>query len=172
MQDLKEQNEDQSPELSDGNEDKFIVYQLGGECYGTRLTEVREVVELPPTKKVPNTVQSFIGVCNLRGQIIGVVDLRQRFDLPQDQEQRPIILVTETESGSIACVVDKIVSVSMITPDQIETKPNIVAAIPTKYIYGIGKLGEDLVTIINLQTILTAEELSSVADSKILKKAS
>ena len=82
------------------------------------------------------------------------------------------MLVAETVSGAIACIVDRINSVSVITPDQIETKPNIVAALPMNFVYGVGKLGDRLATIVNLQSILSSEELVSIDNSKILEKAS
>jgi purine-binding chemotaxis protein CheW len=154
-----------------GDEHKYIIFRLGKELYGVRLLEVREVVETMPTISVPNTVTSFQGVCNLRGQIIGVVDLRSRFDITSSIAERPVLVVFETESGAIAAAVDQIVSVSIIAPTDVETKPNIVSSIPVKYIIGIGKLDKRLVTIVNLHLILSQEELVRVENSKLLLKA-
>jgi purine-binding chemotaxis protein CheW len=158
--------------MDTGDENKYIVFSLGKELYGAKLLEVREVVETMPTKSVPNTVESFVGVCNLRGQIIGVVDLRKRFDILDAQAERSILFVFETDSGAIAATVDKIISVSNISPKDVEFKPNIVSTISSKYILGIAKLNSDLVTLIDLKSILSQDELTKVEQSKILTKAS
>ena len=153
-----------------GDDSKYIIFSLGSELYGAKLLEVREVVETMPTKSVPNTIAAFKGVCNLRGQIIGVVDLRLRFGIESDKALRPVLFVFETESGAIAAAVDQIVSVSVIPPKDIESKPNIVSSIPSKYILGIGKMDSRLITLVDLKTILSQEELTRVDQSRILEK--
>jgi purine-binding chemotaxis protein CheW len=154
-----------------GDESKFIIFSLGSELYGAKLLEVREVVETMPTKSVPNTITAFKGVCNLRGQIVGVVDLRLRFSIDCEKASRPVLFVFETESGAIAASVDQIVSVCVISPQDIETKPNIVSSIPTRYIIGIGKMDSRLVTLVDLKSILSQEELIRMDQSQILLKA-
>jgi purine-binding chemotaxis protein CheW len=158
----------ESSMLSDDQDNnKYIIFELGGERYGSKLTDIREVVELLPTKSVPNTVESFIGVCNLRGQVVGSIDLRVRFRLDSSRSTKPVMLVSETQTGSIACVVDQILSVSVIMPTDVERNPNIVAAIPVKYIYGIGKLDSRLVTLLNIPAILSNEELTCIEESRM-----
>lgn len=154
------------------DEHKYVIFRLGKELYGAKLLAVREVVEVLPTKSVPNTVSSFQGVCNLRGQIIGVVDLRARFDVREAVPDRPVLLVFDTDSGAIAASVDQIASVSVIAPSDVEERPNIVSSIPTKYILGIGKLDGRMITLVDLKSVLSHEELTSVERSKMLLKAS
>lgn len=155
-------------EKSDDN--KFIIFCLGEELYGAKLLEVREVVEAIQTKSVPNTISSFMGVCNLRGQIIGVVDLRLRFSIEAPVAERPIFLVFDTDSGGIAAAVDRIVSVSVIPSQDVEVRPNIVSNIPTRYILGIGKLEQRLITLVDLRQVLSQEELARVEQSRMLLK--
>ena len=159
-----------SPLMEAGDENKFVIFTLGRELYGAKLLEVREVVESLPTKDVPNTVRSFKGVCNLRGQIVGVVDLRTRFGVEGDPPQRPVLLVFETDSGAIAASVDGIASVSLIPPEDIDPKPNIVSAVPMKFIIGIGKMENRMVTLLDLKAVLSTEELVSVEVAKSLNK--
>ena len=154
-----------------GDEHKFIIFSLGNEIYGARLLEVREVVEALPTKIVPNTISSFIGVSNLRGQIVGVLDLRKRFSIEYQKAERPVFLVFDTPSGALASQVDKVESVSVIAPDDIEDKPNIVSTIPSKFILGIGKVDDRMVTIIDLKSVLSNEELTYVENSQLLVKS-
>lgn len=161
---ISEQNREQS--INDDDENKYVVFELGNELYGARIADVREVVQLLPIKPVPNTIGSFVGVCNLKGQIVGVIDLRQRFST-KSTSSSPVMLVTETNSGAICCIVDAIRSVSNILPEDIERSPNIIATIPMKYIYGIGKYESRLVTLIQLPLILSSEELTSVEHSRM-----
>ena len=155
-----------------GDEDKYIVFRLGQERYGAKLLEVREVVESMPIKAVPNTVRAFQGVCNLRGQVVGVVDLRTRFAIKGAPAPRPVLFVFETDSGAIAAAVDQIESVAVIPAKDIETKINIVTSVPAKYILGIGKLGDHMITIVALRHILSHEELTDAQASKLKLKAS
>jgi len=150
-----------SHEAGDQTDDhKYVIFSLGDELYGAKLLEVKEVVEMLPTKQVPNTIPSFKGVCNLRGQIIGVIELRTHFNIHSAASLRPLLLVFDSEQGTIAAVIDRVVSVSVIGPADVETKPNIVSSIPAKYIIGIGKLGERMVTLVDLKSILSQEELA------------
>ena len=154
-----------------GDEHKFIIFSLGNEIYGARLLEVREVVEALPTKVVPNTIDSFIGVSNLRGQIVGVLDLRMRFGIDYEKAERPVFLVFDTPSGALATRVDKVESVSVIAPGDIENRPNIVSSIPSRFIIGIGKVEDRMVTIIDLKSVLSNEELTNVESSQLLSKS-
>ena len=163
-------HDERQPE-ENGDEHKFIIFSLGNEIYGARLLEVREVVEALPTKIVPNTISSFIGVSNLRGQIVGVLDLRKRFSIDFEDADRPVFLVFDTPSGALASQVDKVESVSVIAPDDIEDKPNIVSTIPSKFILGIGKVDDRMVTIIDLKSVLSNEELTYVENSQLLVKS-
>jgi purine-binding chemotaxis protein CheW len=155
------------PNVDDGDERKFVLFRVGSETYGTRLLEVQEVVEAPQIRPVPNTIRSFRGVCNLRGQIIGVIDLRMRFDIVGTERARPVMLVFDSDGGAMAALVDEILSVSDIPAASIETKANIISAIPMKYITGIGRINDALVTILDLKQILSREELTSIQESKI-----
>ena len=151
-----------SHEQDDNNENKYIIFSLGSTLYGAKLTEVREVVEHLPTKKVPNTVPSFQGVCNLRGQIIGVIDLRTHFHISSEPVERPVLLVFETDSGAIAATVDNIGAVMEIPTFDIETKPNIVSPISSKYIIGIAKHESEMIILLDLRSVLSHEELKNV----------
>ena len=171
MQDTREIETTRSQIEETGDENKFIIFSLGNEIYGARLLEVREVVEALPTKVVPNTISSFIGVSNLRGQIVGVLDLRLRFNIDYEKPERPVFLVFDTPSGALASQVDKVESVSVIAPGDIEHKPNIVSSIPSKFILGIGKVDGRMVTIIDLKSVLSHEELTHVESTHFMEKS-
>ncbi len=163
-------NQEASLDTNEEDFHKYVIFRLAEELYGAALLDVREVVERLPIKSVPNTVEAFEGVCNLRGQIIGVVDLRTRFSLQGQAPLRPILLVFESDSGAIAAQVDEIISVAIIPSTDIEVRPNIVSAVPLQYIRGIGKYQERLVTLIDLRQVLSSDELTQLDQSKLFTK--
>lgn len=150
-------------DLESSDDHRYIIFYLGQELYATPLTATREVVEVLPTKAIPNTVESFIGVCNLRGQIVGVVDLRRRFAIPENgAEGSGVYFVFDVNGGAIAAQIDSILCVDLIPPESLDTKPNLVTKFPQKYIIGIAKYRDRLVTVVDFRSILSHEELISL----------
>lgn len=147
-------------------ESQYLIFDLDEHRYGTLLLSIREIVECKKVKPVPNTIVSFLGVMNLRGQIIGVIDLRSRF-LEAEPSLDGELLVFETEVGPIGALVDKVISVTDISAENIEFRPNIVCSIPIEYLTGIARVGDELITIVDLARVLQSEELISIDESKI-----
>lgn len=147
-------------------DNRYIIFRVGGELFGIPLLDVREVVEPQPIKYIPNTNPFFLGVCNLRGQIVGVIDLRIRFGLTVASEERPVLMVFEYSKGAIAVMIDKIESVSTLPESDIEQNQslfnsNSASFFPKKYINGIGKFGTSLVTILELRSMLSEDRLEA-----------
>jgi purine-binding chemotaxis protein CheW len=148
-------------------DNRYLVFRLAGECYATPLLGVREIVEPQDYKPVPNTLKHFLGVINLRGQIVGLIDLRKRFGLSIEKQEQPALVVFDSPSGPLAAFVDKVESVSTIHDGDIEKNPNIQTSIPQNYLIGIGKHQKELVSILDLQKILSADELVSIRNTRI-----
>jgi purine-binding chemotaxis protein CheW len=161
----------QNAEVDELDYHKYVVFRLGGELYGTQLLSVREVVEELPIKRLPNTIQSFKGVCNLRGQIVGVIDLSAQFKVVGMNRERPVLLVFDSENGALAVEVDHIEAVTIIPPEDIETHVGVLSTVENKFIHGIGKLNNRLVTLIDLRSILSHQQLLDISISKIMPKA-
>lgn len=138
---------------------KYILFQLGTELYGTPLLGVREVVEPLEPKQVPNTVGWFTGVINIRGQIIGVIDLRKRFGHSDKTNAHQALMVFDTQAGPLAALVDKVEAVVRISDQEIEKRPNVQTNVPMNFLLGIASAHERLVTLIDLAQVLGAEEL-------------
>ncbi len=165
---FQNENSEHNSELQNEDENKFIVFKLNNEYYGIKLLSVKEVVEVLPIKSVPNTVKSFKGVCNLRGQIIGVVDLKIRFNLDYPKNNRPVLLIFELKSCTLAAEVDEISVITTIPPNEIQTKVEIISTIPLNFIKGIAKHANKLITILDLHSIMSSEEIYSIENSKII----
>ncbi len=140
-------------------ENRYLIFSLGREMFGTPLLGVREVVEPLPPKPVPNTRPFFTGVINIRGEIVGVMDLRARFQQNQKTEPGQAMMVFETLTGTEAALVDKIEAVAKIPERNIERQPNVKSNIPADYLLGVAKEGERLVTLIDLRKVLEEQEV-------------
>lgn len=140
------------------NDSKFLIYSVGGENYGSPLLSIREVLQYQKPKPMPNMVASFAGVINVRGAIVGVVDLRQKFSVPAQLNERTAMLLCDTDRGSIAAIVDRVESVMELPEKDLDRKPAIKAKVDQSYLLGIAKAAEKLITLIDLHKSLTDEE--------------
>lgn len=144
-------------------DDRYLVFRLGGELYGVALDTVREVMKRAALKRMPFVVKHFAGVMNLRGQVIGVIDLRLKFGLPVSTEGNELILVTELGSGLLGTIVDDVVSVAQYDEGQIDRSTKIESKVPTKFLKGIAKSDDTLVYLIDLTECLDSEDLRAVS---------
>lgn len=143
------------------NNYKYLVYKIGSELYCSPLLSVREVLEYQNPKYMPNMVNHFSGVINVRGAIVGVIDLRIKFGLSNQVGLKTSILLCDTDRGSIAAVVDSVECVQELLESDIDRKPPIMSKIRQEYLIGVAKSKEQLITIVDLHKFLTEEELKA-----------
>ena len=149
------------------NEGKYLTFQLAEEGYGIGILKVREIIGMLPVTPVPQTPQFLKGVINLRGQVIPVVDLRLKFGLLEEEyTERTSIIVVEVKGLSnhipIGIVVDTVSEVINIAAGEIEPAPAFGAAINTGYILGMAKTDSGVKILLNIDQVLSAEELGAV----------
>ncbi len=133
-------------ELNNQDTLKYLIYQLGDENFATPLIEIREVIEFRTAKPIPHTADFFKGVINIRGEIVGVVDLRERLNIPAGKTPAAQ-LIFETENGPLAAIVDKVHSVTIINESDLERKPAVSASNNDRaYFLGVGKVEGKLLT--------------------------
>ena len=157
-------------QIDDTDQHKYVVFQIEQELYGTQLLSVREVVEELPIKPLPNTIQPFRGVCNLRGQVVGVIDLAKLFNIPSTPPARPLMLVFDAEKGALAAAVDGIKEVAVILPGDIDETSCVFKGTDKRFVKGIGKLRDRLVTLIDLKSALSQQQLYEIGQSRITIK--
>jgi purine-binding chemotaxis protein CheW len=158
--------------MNDGSEmqdddARYLLFKVGGDLYGTPLLGIREVVEPQEAKPLPNTAPFFSGVINLRGQVVGVVDLRKRFGCEAKKHAGMALMVFDTETGPLAALVDEIECVVQIPPSQIESKPPVRSHVSVDYLLGIGNHESRLVSLIDLNRVLGSEELKSASSVRV-----
>jgi purine-binding chemotaxis protein CheW len=149
---------------------KYLTFALGKEEYGLEILKVREIIGYMEITAVPRTPAHVRGVVNLRGQVISVVDLRAKFGMPPaDRTDQTCIIVVEIRGGpggrklSTGVVVDRVSEVLNVAADQIEEPPGFGAGVDTGFILGMGKVGQTVKILLDIDKVLTADEVAALA---------
>ena len=147
-------------------EGKYLTFALDTEEYGLEILKVREIIGHMQITSVPSAPQYVKGVINLRGQVIPVVDMRLKFGMPEiDVTDQTCIIVVEISMQSkktlTGIVVDNVSEVLDITEDQIEEAPQFGAAVDTGYILGLGKIGNRVKILLDIDKILGSENFNT-----------
>jgi purine-binding chemotaxis protein CheW len=139
--------------------EQIISFNVGKEEYGVEIQTVKEVIRLREITRLPKAPTFVKGVINLRGDVIPIIDLREKFSLEEeDYTEKTRVIVVEVEGKSIGMVVDSVSHVARLAEDQIEPPPSLVGGLSGEYIRGVGKLGERLIVLLNIDRILSTEE--------------
>ena len=148
---------------------KYLTFYLGEEVYGLEILKVQEIIGMMKITQVPRTPDFVRGVINLRGQVISVIDLRQKFGLgsQEDTEKTCIIVVQvkgNTQNLIMGIIVDEVSEVLDIAGEQIEPAPSFGATVETEFIMGMGKLGERVVMMLEVDKVLSIGELDALTN--------
>lgn len=146
-------------------ERQYLTFQIGPEEYGVNILSVKEIIVFSPLTRIPMVPEYILGVMNVRGNVVPVVDLAPRFGmLSGDITKLSCIVIVEVGEGDdvsdIGIVVDSVEDVLDISQEQIEGAPGFGAKLRADYISGIGKLGERFVILLNINRVLDLDELS------------
>ena len=138
---------------------KFLVFRLGNEEYGIDIHKIATIIEKNMNiARVPKTPRYLKGVINLRGEIVPVVSLRLKFGLPDDvfgDDTR--IIIIKTEDMSIGLIVDSVAEVLELDEETTESMTNITGELSFDYISGVGKVNGRIITLLNLEKLVTLE---------------
>ncbi len=144
-------------------EGKFLTFVLGNEEYGVEILRVREIIGLMDITTVPQTPDYMKGVINLRGKVIPVIDLRLKFSMQEEEHtQETCVIVAEVNNTSIGIIVDSVSEVLDIKSDEIEETPSFGQGIDTDFIMGMGKTREKIIILLDIEVVLSSEELEIV----------
>jgi purine-binding chemotaxis protein CheW len=146
-----------------------LTIRFGGEVYGIEVLRVREIIGLLRITRVPAMPDYVRGVVNLRGRIIPVVDLRVRFgiDVTEDGDRTCIVIVQVERDASpvtMGVIVESVADVVSLPDDAIEDVPSFGAGVDAAFLKGMGKLGDDVVMLLDIDSVLSADELDAVRE--------
>lgn len=149
---------DAGPATLIGDEDRFLVFRIGKESFAAPLLSIREIVEPLAYRPVPNFHDYFLGLANLRGQIVGVLDLGRRFGLdPVAGSKESVFLVFDVDGTSMAGLVHSVETVAVIPPSAVSRKSQVDIAIPAAAWGGIAQFASRLLPVVHLQELIRIE---------------
>ncbi len=150
----EEQQKRQDAELM-----QLVTFSIGEEEFGVDILKVQEIIRTMEITKVPRAPHFVVGVINLRGKVIPIIDLRKRFGLTsREHDKHTRIIVIEINNMIVGFVVDSVSEVLRIPASTVEPPPPVVAGLESEYISGVGKLEDRLLILLDLDSLLSGEE--------------
>ena len=143
---------------------KYLVFRLAGEEFGLEILKVREIIGMMDVTPVPLMPAFVRGIINLRGRVIPVMDLRNRFGMSAPEAgAASCIVVAFIEDMEVGLIVDGVSEVMEIAPANIQETPSFGHALDVRFISGIGTAGDKVTILLDVDKVLTDEEVRSLA---------
>ncbi|AIJ09736.1 MULTISPECIES: chemotaxis protein CheW [Edwardsiella] len=142
---------------------EFLVFTLGDEEYGIDILKVQEIRGYDQVTRIANTPSFIKGVTNLRGVIVPIIDLRVKFS-QQDvsYNENTVVIVLNFSQRVVGIVVDGVSDVLSLSADQIRPAPEFAVTLSTEYLTGLGALGERMLILVDIEKLLSSEEMALV----------
>ena len=146
---------------------QYLSFFVADEEYAIGILKVKEILEFSATTKVPGAPRSIRGVANVRGRVVPVVDLAVRFSLPETVvTKRSCIVIVEVdvdgERSVMGVMADSVSQVISLGPDDIQPPPSFGTRVHIDYLLGMGRSGQKFLMILDIDRILTLDELLEV----------
>lgn len=149
---------------------KYLCFMLGDKRYAANILRIKEIMEHMEVTTIPMMPDFLSGVTNLRGKVVPVIDLGRRLGLDAAAIGRRtciVIMEVAVHGGSmdVGIVVDAVSQVADIAPDQIEAAPSFGGNLPVEYIEGMGKINNEFVVLLNVDRLLSLDDLKLLHDA-------
>jgi purine-binding chemotaxis protein CheW len=159
--------EPETPKTSESEVLQFLSFVLGGKVYGLEILNIKEIIEYGDITEVPMMPDFIKGVINLRGSVVPVITLSKRFSGSETEvTKRTSIIIIELSNDSLVfelgLTVDLVNEVLDIDKTEIESAPPMGSQIQTEFIRGMAKVNGKLLVLLDIQHILSVDELSQV----------
>lgn len=143
---------------------QWVTFYLDSEKYGIKVMQVQEVLRLTEIAPVPGAPHYVLGIINLRGNVVTVLDSRKRFGLSdKDADDSTRIVIIEAGDQVVGILVDSVAEVVDLKSSDIETAPNVGTDESSKYIQGVSSQGEELLILVDVNRLLSDGEWDDVA---------
>jgi purine-binding chemotaxis protein CheW len=140
---------------------QWVTCQLEDETYGINVMQVQEVLRLSEIAPVPGAPDYVIGIINLRGNVVTVIDTRRRFGLaPAESSESSRIIIIEANDNVIGMLVDSVAEVVYLHQSEIDTAPNVSSDDSSRFIQGVSSRDQQLLILIDVNKLLTEEEIA------------
>lgn len=145
---------------------RYLTFHISEEDFALDILYVKEIVGIQKITEVPDMPPYIKGVINLRGQVITLVDVRLRFDMaPRDYDERTCIIVVEVNQIQVGMIVDMVSEVTEIPENNISPPPQLAYSTKHQYIKGMGKVGDDVKIILDVERLLFDQDIAQLAQT-------
>lgn len=142
---------------------QWVTFRLAGETYGINVMQVQEVLRYTEIAPVPGASYHVLGIINLRGSVVTIIDARLRFGLPKGEvTENTRIVVIEAGTHVVGILVDSVAEVVYLRQSEIDHAPNVGNDESSKYIQGVCNKNNELLILIDLDKLLTDEEWAEI----------
>ncbi|AKJ99598.1 chemotaxis protein CheW [Pseudomonas corrugata] len=149
-----------------GSEDpilQWVTFKLDNETYGINVMRVQEVLRYTEIAPVPGAPSYVLGIINLRGNVVTVIDTRQRFGLNSTEvNDNTRIVIIEADKQVVGILVDSVAEVVYLRQSEIETAPNVGNEESAKFIQGVCNKNNELLILVELEKMMSEEEWSEL----------
>jgi purine-binding chemotaxis protein CheW len=162
MEENQEELELELEAAEDIRQGKYMTFGVGGDVYGIELKYVNEIIQMQPIAQIPEVEHYIKGLINLRGKIIPVIDVADRFGKESfEYSDRTCIIVVEVQNVEVGLIIETIAEVVSIEEDDILPPPNLPkSSAQDKFIRGIGKIGDSVKLLLDPVKLLSDEALN------------
>ena len=156
-----EEMEDFELENSHREGTQLITFILGSEKYGLKILKVRELISYPEVMtRIPGMPDFIVGMINLRGLVIPVIDLRLRFGMDiGEYDKYTVIIIVQVENKMIGMIVDSVADVVYLEDEKTQASSDISTNIDTQFIQGVANIRDDMVILLDVDHLLSEQEL-------------
>ncbi len=143
---------------------QWVTFRLENESYGINVMQVQEVLRYTEIAPVPGAPPYVLGIINLRGNVVTVIDTRSRFALPNaETTDQTRIVIIEAESQVVGILVDAVAEVVYLRQSEIETTPNVGNDESAKFIQGVCHKNDELLILVDLEKLMSDEEWMEIS---------
>jgi len=149
----------QSEQVENNPITQWVTFRLENETYGVNVMQVQEVLRMTEIAPVPGAPSYVLGIINLRGNVVTVMDTRSRFALPpHEADDATRIVIIEAEDQVVGIMVDSVAEVVYLKQSDIEIAPNVGNEESSRYIQGVANRDDGLLILVDLDKLLTDDE--------------
>lgn len=152
--------------VGDAQSSQVVSFCLGDEEYGVDIMTVQEIILFGCITQVPEVPEHVLGVINLRGNVIPILNLRRRFGMPdQPAEDATRIVVMDLNGRTVGVVVDGVNEVLRLAEDEVSPTPQSLSGAGKDYVTGLARRGERLLILLDMARLLGSGEFGEVSNS-------
>jgi purine-binding chemotaxis protein CheW len=152
--------------VDDAATHEFLSFRLGDAEYGIDILNVQEIRGCDPVTRIANTPDFIKGVIDLRGIIVPIVDMRLKFALDRaEYNDFTVVIILNVARRVVGMVVDGVSDVITLTPEEIKPVPEFGAALQTRFMKGIGTVGERLIILLDIERLMTSSDMALIDET-------